>query len=334
MRELLKQTALGAGLAICLVAAAPSAASAANTGSYTLAPIGVPLSTGKMVFDMTITVNGKAVTKTVTIPSGDIVALVPAVCPAGTAEAKCLQMKADAISAASQAKAKVIADAINEAFKKEFKQLGMKATVGVTPKNIKVSYMGLRLPVDDVPFGTVTIPAVTEKQGDPFKWTSNGVLGEGGDGGKFNPPANGKSPGSKTSLNQANPNKITVAQGENPDGRPSTVEFGLQGGYIARVHPTDGETDIQVLEQLQTLLDNNGEAATFDPTTDSLSLNQVIPDGQTVIFGNTDVGLNFTFEEYDLSIPEPGVWAMMLLGFGGVGAMLRIARRRADLTAG
>ena len=33
------------------------------------------------------------------------------------------------------------------------------------------------------------------------------------------------------------------------------------------------------------------------------------------------------FERVSTSVPEPGAWAMMLLGFGGLGAMLR--RRRA-----
>jgi hypothetical protein len=32
-------------------------------------------------------------------------------------------------------------------------------------------------------------------------------------------------------------------------------------------------------------------------------------------------------------VPEPATWAMLLLGFGGIGAMLRLARRRQDIAA-
>jgi hypothetical protein len=32
-------------------------------------------------------------------------------------------------------------------------------------------------------------------------------------------------------------------------------------------------------------------------------------------------------------VPEPATWAMLLLGFGGIGAMLRMARRRQDALA-
>jgi hypothetical protein len=41
-------------------------------------------------------------------------------------------------------------------------------------------------------------------------------------------------------------------------------------------------------------------------------------------------GVTFTSASGDLlsSVPEPGTWAMMLLGFGGIGLMLRGARRK------
>lgn len=32
-------------------------------------------------------------------------------------------------------------------------------------------------------------------------------------------------------------------------------------------------------------------------------------------------------------VPEPSTWAMMLLGFGGIGAMLRLVRRKQDVLA-
>ena len=33
------------------------------------------------------------------------------------------------------------------------------------------------------------------------------------------------------------------------------------------------------------------------------------------------------------TVPEPATWAMLVLGFGGIGAMLRLARRRQHIPA-
>jgi hypothetical protein len=49
-------------------------------------------------------------------------------------------------------------------------------------------------------------------------------------------------------------------------------------------------------------------------------------------------GNDFALDDMSLSgtaagVPEPASWALMLLGFGGLGAMLRANRRRAGLAA-
>ncbi len=48
-----------------------------------------------------------------------------------------------------------------------------------------------------------------------------------------------------------------------------------------------------------------------------------------VSFGTAGQGVNANFEAAAAAIPEPGTWAMMLLGFGTAGALLR--RRRLSL---
>jgi hypothetical protein len=42
---------------------------------------------------------------------------------------------------------------------------------------------------------------------------------------------------------------------------------------------------------------------------------------------------NSTVNVYNLGVPEPATWGMMVLGFGGAGAMVRSRRRQAALTA-
>ncbi len=43
---------------------------------------------------------------------------------------------------------------------------------------------------------------------------------------------------------------------------------------------------------------------------------------------------NYTFASFDISaVPEPATWAMMIVGFGAVGSMVRTARRRNAFSA-
>jgi choice-of-anchor C domain-containing protein len=56
----------------------------------------------------------------------------------------------------------------------------------------------------------------------------------------------------------------------------------------------------------------------------------------TLSFNSKDVGSPYGPVIGGVSVsgvPEPGVWAMMLVGFGGLGASLRASRRRASLAA-
>ena len=46
-----------------------------------------------------------------------------------------------------------------------------------------------------------------------------------------------------------------------------------------------------------------------------------------------DGAFNWQITERDAGVPEPASWALMLTGFGGLGAMLRARRRPAAATA-
>jgi hypothetical protein len=55
--------------------------------------------------------------------------------------------------------------------------------------------------------------------------------------------------------------------------------------------------------------------------------------GQRFFTGEMDGQFNWQITERDAGVPEPASWAMMLVGFGGLGAMLRTRRRPAAATA-
>jgi hypothetical protein len=287
---------------------------AADSGSWVLEPIGAPLGTGKVVIELTIEVNGKPVTKTVTIPEGAIKPVEKPKQMQGESLKDYTQRVADAYGEASQAKAKVYADAINEAFKDEFAKLKEKAGTGlkVTDKSYK-NATGY-IPKVMAPYGSLTIPGVSKAQGNPIKWTENKVIGEGGNGGKFTPGA-GPSPGSRGSLGRPAGDGIQVATGVDPLGDPSYVDFGI-GQVDVTLFPTPSMTDTQVLSSLALMLDQQGIPATFDPIKTTLFLDQPIPDGQMLNFGNTDTGLEFTmtFEPQVSAVPEPGT--IVSLGIG------------------
>jgi hypothetical protein len=47
----------------------------------------------------------------------------------------------------------------------------------------------------------------------------------------------------------------------------------------------------------------------------------------------TSSGNSFEFDNIAASVPEPSTWAMMLVGFGGLGAAMRSSRRKQVATA-
>lgn len=311
-------------IAAILASAVASGANAAPApaqpvvGSYEVSPIGAPTGTGKVQIQVTIVVKGKPVTKTVTIPKGDIKPYSLTGACTGINNAKdCAQAIADRMADASQAKAKVYADAINAAFKNEFMALGEMASVGnkVVTKTIKTSYGNV--PDVSATYGALVIPGVSMNQ-NPIKWIENGVTGEGGNAGRFIPPP-GKSPGGRGSLERTTPGMETVSTGTDAQGNPSEVDFGLVGTYVAEVDPYEGETDAQVLMQLAMDLNDHDVAATYDSSDVSLTVN--VPDNTFLDWGYTDTGLDFTMSMEGLAppIPAPPGWALLAVGLGVLG---------------
>ena len=106
----------------------------------------------------------------------------------------------------------------------------------------------------------------------------------------------------------------------NPDGSPSTKSMTVSVG--------------SVLNQL----------FTYDVTGDKSNMNFVLEHltftstggSNTLSFLSQDVNSPFGAVVGGISIsavPEPATWAMLILGFGGIGTMLRYARRRGALAA-
>ena len=108
----------------------------------------------------------------------------------------------------------------------------------------------------------------------------------------------------------------------------SFVDFGFYddahgaSSPIAVVNPVAGEPDSQILSDLASQLNGMGVPASFDPSTDTLSLDQLLTPDQTLLYESSDTGLDFS-TAFSL-VPEPST--AMLLCAAVAGAALR--RRR------
>ncbi len=94
--------------------------------------------------------------------------------------------------------------------------------------------------------------------------------------------------------------------------------------YIAAFDPPSGLTDNDVLSDVAAVFNADyasaGYTATYDPTSDTLSIDQMLPAAAVLWEGNSDTGL---FLDSDTQVPEPASLSLLALG----GAML-VGRRR------
>ncbi|MGD0389944.1 MAG: hypothetical protein ABSC42_13430 [Tepidisphaeraceae bacterium] len=115
----------------------------------------------------------------------------------------------------------------------------------------------------------------------------------------------------------------SVATGLDPTGAPSLVQLGIDGDYVSQISPTSGETSLSVLEQLDTDLTDHGIPMDLDVPDESLSFADPILPGETMDWGDSDAGLDLTYDFGMSSVPEPMTFSMA----GVFGAALLAGRR-------
>jgi hypothetical protein len=82
----------------------------------------------------------------------------------------------------------------------------------------------------------------------------------------------------------------------------------------------------------------------FSNPTDAHEVDFFAPAGSSLTYGEQyfvnvvmtnglTSGANAGFSAVFTAVPEPSTWAMMLVGIGGVGATMRMARRKANAAA-
>lgn len=303
-------------------------------------PVGPPtgmLPSNAKPFEMKLTVvdkDGKAVTRTVRIPSNPPDPNQPPIMiwkPTDFLPGEMLGQRTERYrnerAEFARKKAAAIAYAVNQTFKDVFEGLpkingqAQEAAAGQEP--VRDNYGGQNIANGrDQLWGLILVPNVSQTV-DQRTGKKEGVMylknpmGEGGDGVRFQRGTPG-SLGSRGAMGRGE-SSTTVATGFDLNGDPSLVEFGIKENYIATLTPIPGMSDADILMQLKSMLDSNNIHTTYDPLMFQLALDDPIPNGDTLAFGNTDPGLDFMVSFQGVyEIPEPacsGLVAAALIPF-------------------
>jgi hypothetical protein len=261
------------------------------------------------------------------------------------------------VAAASAAKAMAIVNAINGA-----KLPGVMAAVDAntmagkfdtgTTEEYKSKLSGktyTRPVLGDADFTTYTVSGVRQSNnpnngnlGEPVvktavdakgKPSNANVTGEIGNGkGGFTPA--GKKVGMFQGTDSGNGALASVASGMDASGFASVVGFGFidettstPTDYLEAIVPQAGMTDQDVLSGLADVFnsdyESSGYTASYDPTTDTLSVNQELAGVDELWSADSDTGLNL---ESNTVVPEPVSLSLLIIGGA---AMLWRPRNRA-----
>jgi len=204
-------------------------------------------------------------------------------------------------------------------------------------------------------FSQYTVSGITQKlvpSGGPkpgtlgpgvYRTSGNTVTGENGNGkGAFIPgttPGSGTSPGSM-GMGQATFGGLGatagLTTGTDASGDPSFIGFGFMDetgstpvDYIVDFDPTAGMDDEQVLTELEDMFNDDysadGYTASYDPLTDTLSIDQPLAPVDYTWSSDSDPGIYLEDSMNTFPTPEPG--SLLLLGTG-LAAMAALLHRR------
>lgn len=219
---------------------------------------------------------------------------------------------------------------------------GMYATGQTVPKIVNGRVI-LEAVLAPAAFSTYTVNGVTQKVVNPvtgelgngvYRTTGNTVTGEIGNGkGTFTP---GTTPSPGSSMGRATFGGLGattgLSTGLDGSGNPSVVGFGFLDetsstpiDYIAAFDPPSGLDDQQILTDLSDLFNadfsTDGYTSSYDPTTDTLAINQSLPSVDFTWSADSDTGLYL--EDSFNAVPEPGTLFLLGTGLAGVAACIR-----------
>jgi hypothetical protein len=178
-----------------------------------------------------------------------------------------------------------------------------------------------------------------------FRSPENTTTGEIGNGmGMFTPGAPSGGGGKAQATFSGLGALAGLTTGLDPSGNPSVIGFGFLDetsstpvDYIAAFLPDSGMDDEQVLTKLSLIFNQDfsvdGYTSTYDPITDTLSIDQLLSPLDYTWAADSDTGLFLDDSLNTIPTPEPS--SVVLLSTGLIGFLLLLKRKvRSESTVG